>query len=402
MPDESQLIRELAVPGTTKLVLLVLDGLGGLPSPDTGLTELETAHTPNLDRLAEQASLGLSTPVRPGVAPGSGPGHLALFGFNPERVRVGRGVLSALGVGIDLRPADVACRVNFATREGGVITDRRAGRIPTEVGRRLCEKLRQIRLPGVELIIEPEMQYRAVVVLRGEGLSPAVSDTDPQQEGVPPLPPRPLQPGAERTAALVVQFLEAADRLLADEHPANTLLLRGFDSLPPLPSLSEAYHLKPAVLAVYPMYRGLARLVGMEVLDAGHDLTGQLAALRAHWDEYDFFFVHVKPADSAGEDGDFAGKVRVIEAVDRAIPDLLALEPDVLVITGDHSTPALFRAHSWHPVPVLLYSRYSRREGPGATFGERACARGQLGSLRAMDLLPLMLAHGRRLKKFGA
>lgn len=397
-------VQELVTSSDSKLVLLVMDGLGGLPHPQTGKTELETARTPNLDELAKRSSVGLQTPVAPGITPGSGPGHLGLFGLDPVRNLVGRGVLSALGVGIDLNPSDVACRVNFATKQNGVIVDRRAGRIPTEEGARLCQILERITLPGVEIIVRPEMQYRAVVVFRGEGLGADLSDTDPQKTGVPPLPvqARGTDAASQRTAALFNEFVRQADQLLAHEHPANTILLRGFDRLPHLPTFAERYGLKSAVIAVYPMYRGLARLVGMQVLDAGHEIEDEFETLERHWSEFDFFFLHVKPTDSSGEDGAFDRKVQVIETVDRLVPRLLALHPDVLAVTGDHSTPAALKAHSWHPVPILLSGRYVRVNPWVEKFGESDCARGALGFIHASDIMPLMLANGLRLQKFGA
>lgn len=397
-----ELLKELAVPAETKIVLLVMDGLGGLPHPETGLTELETARTPNLDALARQASLGLTTPIAPGVTPGSAPAHLALFGYDAVKYQIGRGVLSAVGVGLDIKPEDVACRINFATMENGLITDRRAGRIPTEEAARLCQRLREIRLPGVEIIIEPEMQHRAVVILRGPGLSEHVSDTDPQVTGRPPLPARALAPEAEATADLINRFIAEVNRALAGEPRANTILVRGFGRLPAIPSFNELYRLRAAVLAVYPMYRGLAKLVGMTELPAGKSFSDQVAAVKQAWNDFDFFFIHVKGTDAAGEDGDFDRKVREIEAVDGLLPELLALNPDVLVVTGDHSTPAALKGHSWHPVPVLLASRWARPNPWVDGFGETACLRGTLGHLRSRDLIGLMLAHAQRLKKFGA
>lgn len=400
--DDTQLLKQLAVAADSKLVLLVLDGLGGLPDPATGRTELETARTPNLDALARQGSVGLMTPIAPGVTPGSAPAHLALFGYDAVQYQIGRGVLSAAGVGLELGPGDVACRVNFATMQDGVITDRRAGRIPTEEARRLCQRLSEIQLPGVDVVIRPEMQHRAVIVWRGRGLSDQLTDTDPQVTGKPPLPVRALSPEAEPTAALVNQFVAEANRILAGEPRANTILLRGFGRLPEIPTLTELYRLRAAVIAGYPMYRGLAKLVGMEELPAGQTFSDQLETLKRAWNDYDYFFLHVKGTDAAGEDGDFARKTAVIEEVDAALPELLALNPDVLVVTGDHSTPSKLRAHSWHPVPVLLASRFARPNPWIEGFGESYASRGSLGHIRSRDLMGLMLAHGLRLQKFGA
>lgn len=397
-----RILQRLATPADSKLVLLVLDGLGGLPDEQSGLTELESAQTPNMDRLARENSIGLATPLLPGVTPGSAPAHLALFGYDAFEYEIGRGVLSAVGVGLDLGPADVACRINFATMQDGLITDRRAGRIPTEEGARLCEVLSTIEIPGVEIIVRPEMQYRAVIVWRGEGLSDAIADTDPQTTGAAPLPARALKPEAEKTAEIISRFVAEANRLLADEPQANTILLRGFGRLPSIPTFQELYGLKAAVIAAYPMYRGLAKLVGMEELPAGQTFADQVASLKKAWHDYDYFFLHVKGSDAAGEDGDFARKVSVIEEVDAGLSELLALDPDVLVVTGDHSTPARLLAHSWHPVPVLLASRHARPNAWAERFGESDAARGTLGHIRSQDLMGLMLAHGQRLKKFGA
>ncbi|MDI6874395.1 MAG: 2,3-bisphosphoglycerate-independent phosphoglycerate mutase [Actinomycetota bacterium] len=399
-----EFISSLRTAAGSKMVLLVLDGLGGLPHPETGLTELETARTPNLDALARDSACGLIHAVGPGITPGSGPAHMALFGYDPVRYEVGRGVLSALGVGMDLGPDDLAARVNFCTVEDGVITDRRAGRIPTEKNARLCEKLSAIRLDGAEVIIRPEKEHRAALVLRGEGLSERISDTDPQKTGVPPLPCRPLVEGdeaAERTAALVNKYLEEASRLLADEHPANMLLTRGFARKPDIPLMTDLYGIRAGAVATYPMYRAVARLVGMELVETGPSFADQVEALAKAWEKYDYFFVHYKYTDSRGEDGDFDAKVACIEEVDASVPRILELQPEVLVVTGDHSTPALLKAHSWHPSPLIFHSRWERRDDVDS-FGERACARGILGTFPALDLLPMMLACAQRLTKFGA
>jgi len=397
------LLRELSIEAESKILLLVLDGLGGLPVTAGGPTELEAAHTPNLDALAARSICGLSTAVAPGITPGSGPGHLALFGYDPLRFEIGRGVLEALGIGFDLQPQDIAARGNFCTidPDTGVITDRRAGRIPSEAGARLCQKLRAIQLPDVEAFVEPVKEYRFVLVLRGEGLEDGLTETDPQQVGVPPLPVRPTRPTAAPTADLLNRWLAEARRLLADEHPANGCNLRGLAKDPGLPQMPEIYRLRCAAIATYPMYRGVARLAGMEVLPTGETVEDEVETLRTHWDAYDFFFFHVKKTDSAGEDGDFARKAEVIEHFDQILPGILALGPDVVLITGDHSTPALWRAHSWHELPVLLWSRFIRPDG-ATSFGERSCAAGGLGHIRHVDLIPLALANAGRLAKLGA
>ncbi|MCX7681147.1 MAG: 2,3-bisphosphoglycerate-independent phosphoglycerate mutase [Anaerolineae bacterium] len=396
------LMRELAIEGKTKILLLVLDGVGGLPLTPDGPTELEAAHTPNLDALAARSICGMSIPVAPGIAPGSGPGHLALFGYDPLRYEIGRGVLEALGIGFDLQPNDLAARGNFCTLDSaGLITDRRAGRIPTEVGARLCAKLRRIQLPDVETFVEPVKEYRFLLVLRGEGLYDGLTETDPQQVGKPPLPVQPLRPEAARAAELFNMWMAEARRLLADEYPANGCNLRGIAKDPGLPKMPDIYKLRCGAIATYPMYRGVAKLVGMEVLPTGETIEDEVETLKQHWSEYDFFFFHVKKTDSRGEDGDFVGKVEVIEHFDTLLPEILSLEPDVVIVTGDHSTPASWKAHSWHELPVLLWSKYIRPDGV-KQFGERPCMAGGLGHIRHIDLMPLAMAHAGRLTKFGA
>ncbi len=396
------LMRELATEGRTRILLLVLDGLGGLPMTPDGPTELEAAHTPNLDTLAARSICGMSMPVAPGVTPGSGPGHLSLFGYDPLRYEIGRGVLEALGIGFDLQPDDLAARGNFCTLDAqGLITDRRAGRIPTEVGARLCEKLRQIHLPGVDTFVEPVKEYRFVLVLRGEGLCDGLTETDPQQVGKPPLPVEPLRPEAAPAAKLLNRWMAEARGLLTDEHPANGCNLRGIAKDPGLPRMPEIYKLRCGAIATYPMYRGVARLAGMEVLPTGDTIEDEVETLRRHWADYDFFFFHVKKTDSRGEDGDFEGKMKVIEHFDALLPDILTLEPDVVIVTGDHSTPALWKAHSWHELPVLLWAKHIRPDGV-ARFGERPCMAGGLGHIHHTDLLPLAMAYAGRFAKFGA
>lgn len=397
-----ELVRPLVVSGTTKVVLLSLDGLGGLPRPETGRSELETARLPHLSALAHEAACGLLRHVAPGITPGSGPGHLGLFGYDPIEFQVGRGVLESLGIEFDLRPGDVAARGNFCTVDAeGRITDRRAGRIGTETCVQLTDRLREIRLPGVEVLVEPVKEHRFVLVLRGDGLSGRLSETDPQVLGRPPLPARALEPDAERTAELVNAFVREAARRLADAAPANMVLLRGFDRLPELPRFPDVFGLRAAAIAAYPMYRGLAKLVGMDVLKTGGTFTDEIATLEEHWAAYDFFFVHYKDTDKAGEDGDFDAKVAALERFDAMVPRVRALRPDVLAVSGDHASPSVLAAHGWQPVPVLLWSRYCGAD-PVAAFTERACAAGTLGIMPAQHLMPLILANALRLNKFGA
>ena len=395
-------LKGLARPAQTKIVLLVMDGIGGLPRAFDGKTEMEAAQTPNLDALAARATLGLADPISPGITPGSGPGHLGLFGYDPLAFRIGRGVLEAVGIDLHLTDRDLAARGNFCSVDAqGLITDRRAGRIPTETCGRLCGLLEKIRIPGVELIVRPVREHRFVVLFRGEGLEEGLSETDPQDIGKPPLPVRAGAPHASHAAEIANRFVAEAKKALAAEHPANMVLLRGFSKYPKIPKLTEIYGVRAGVIAVYPMYRGLARLVGMEAVKAGDTVADEFAALEAHAGQYDFFFVHIKKTDSYGEDGNFDAKVHVVEEVDRELPRLLALKPDVILVTGDHSTPAVYKAHSWHPVPVLLWSKWCRPDGAKG-FSERECRFGGLGHLRSAELMPLMMGYAERLTKFGA
>ncbi|MGC1273114.1 MAG: 2,3-bisphosphoglycerate-independent phosphoglycerate mutase [Planctomycetaceae bacterium] len=402
MTDAQDLMRRLHIKNDNKIVLLVSDGLGGLPKEPGGKTELETAKTPNLDGLAARGVCGLSVPVLPGITPGSGPGHLGLFGYDPLKYEIGRGVLEALGVDFDLGPNDVAIRGNFCSvDEAGNITDRRAGRIGSDVGKKLVEQLATITIPGVEIFVRPVKEYRFVVVFRGEGLGGDVEDTDPQRTGVPPLDPQPRNEQSKRTAEVCKAFIDQARDVLKDDHPANLLTLRGIAKQPDIPTFEEVYGLKAAAIAVYPMYRGLARLVSMDVLDAGQTLDDQMARLEKVWNDYDFFFIHFKYTDSTGEDGDFDAKVKRTEELDAAIPRVTALKPAVTIVTGDHSTPSKMKSHSWHPVPVVLASDLARFDGC-TSFGESECLRGGLGTFEAKHLMPLAMAHAGRLEKFGA
>jgi len=398
-----EFLHALVQPATTKIVLCSLDGLGGLPRPQTGKSELETARIPTLHGLAGRAACGLLRHVGPGVTPGSGPGHLGLFGYDPLRYPVGRGVLEALGIDFELEPGDVAARGNFCTVDGssGHITDRRAGRIGTDLCIRLVQRLRGIRLDGVELLLEPVKEHRFVLVLRGAGLSGRLSETDPQQLNVPPLPVSALAPEAERTAALVNAFVAAARPLLRDAAPANMLLLRGFDQRPHLPLFPETFRLRAAAIAAYPMYRGLARLVGMEVLKTGGTFAEEIDTLEQQWEHYDFFFLHYKDTDQAGEDGDFDAKVAALERFDALLPRVLALHPDVLAISGDHATPSILKGHGWQGVPALLSSPYCGADLV-SRFSERDCASGSLGVMPAQDLMPLVMANALRFTKYGA
>jgi 2,3-bisphosphoglycerate-independent phosphoglycerate mutase len=387
-----------------KIVYLVLDGLGGLPHEETGLTELEAAATPHLDRLARGSALGLITPVSPGISPGSGPAHLALFGYDPVRYNIGRGVLSALGVDFPLQHGDLAARCNLATLDShGNVVDRRAGRPSDEENARLVAKLREHvdQVGGIEVFWESEKEHRVVLIMRGVQLSGDLTDTDPQAIGVPPQPLAARSPDGERTVRAVAMVLEQANQVLADEPVSNGLLARGFATFETYPSMEERFGLRAICIARYPMYRGVSRLLGMDIAEPAGTDAGSIDVLRDALETHDFAFVHFKYIDSRGEDGDFDAKVAAIEAVDALIPAVEALEPDVLVVTGDHSTPVRLRAHSWHPVPLLIASKWSRPVDVDG-FGERSCLRGELGTFESKHLLTVALAHAGRLAKFGA
>jgi len=397
------LFKNLIIPAQTKIVMLIMDGLGGLPREPGGKTELETAHTPNLDALATQSSLGLTIPIAPGITPGSGPGHLAIFGYDPLQNEIGRGAMEALGIDFELGPDDLAARGNYCTLDSdGMITDRRAGRIGTNVNQELTRLLLTIKVDGAEVFIEPIKDHRFAFILRAPGLHDSLSETDPQKIGVPPRLVCALESQSDKAAKLVNCFISSAQKVLANKHPANMILLRGFAKLPILPTYQEKYGLKAAAIALNGMYRGVARLVGMQVLDVnGQTLNDELTTLEKYWQDYDFFFLHVKKTDTLGELGDFDGKVKAIEEVDALLPRISALKPDVIIVGGDHSSPAVLKSHSWHPVPVLIYSPFVCPDEI-AEFGERACRRGSLGTIPATNIMPIALANASRIIKYGA
>jgi 2,3-bisphosphoglycerate-independent phosphoglycerate mutase len=400
-----KLIRDLIQENNKKILLIVLDGLGGLPID--GKTELDAADKPNLDALAAGSACGLHLPVGIGITPGSGPGHLSLFGYDPVEWQIGRGVLEALGLGVELKKTDIAIRINYATIGNGIIEDRRAGRIPTDESRKITERLQEKiqKIGDVGVIFSPGMEHRFAVVLRFPDLLPlgssAIKDTDPQKEGKAPLPVTAETPQAEKVAKVVEKLISNITDMLRNEPKANHILLRGFSQVPDIPHFEEVYGLKSLCIAVYPMYRGLARLIGMEAPTLQGDLKEEIDFLKKNYDNYNFFFFHVKKLDSYGEDGNFKGKVSKIEEFDKALPEILGLNPDVVMITGDHSTPSLMKSHSWHPVPILLKSPYVLGK-TCSSFSERECVKGELGIFPTVNLMPLALANAGRLKKFGA
>ena len=401
MVSES-IFKEISVKTDSKILLLVLDGVGGLPQD--GETEMERARTPNLDDLASRSICGLTDAIGYGITPGSGPSHLALFGYDPVEYIIGRGVLEALGIGVELTQKDMAARGNFATMDKrGIIVDRRAGRISTEKNSELCGLLGKNieKIKGVKVLIRPGKEHRFVVIFRGDGLNGPVSDADPEKNGDKAKPARALSPKAKKTEEVANSFIKKAGEVLKNQHPANAVLLRGISRVPRIPSMGELFKLTPAAIATYPMYKGLARLVGMEILPTGETIEDELNTLKENFGKYDFFYLHIKKTDSSGEDGNWEKKVKAIEEVDRFIPEILALKFDVIVITSDHSTPCLLKSHSWHPNPFLLHSKFIRID-EAKRFTERECSRGGLGRFPAVSAMPLMLANGLKLTKFGA
>jgi 2,3-bisphosphoglycerate-independent phosphoglycerate mutase len=399
---------ELTLKTKAKLMLVVLDGLGDLATAEQNyLTPLEAATTPNLDRIAKDSAQGRMIPVAPGITPGSGPGHLGLFGYDPLEFQVGRGVIEALGLSVELKPGDVCARANFATLDAkGIVTDRRAGRIATEV----CEKLVALlsakikKIGDTEVIIKAGKEHRFVVIFRGQGLEGPLTDADPNREGftIPEVKPRDeSNAGQKKTAALIADFYKTALPVLAKEKPANGFLMRGIAHQPHIPLFQDRYLLKPACLAVYPMYKGLAQLVGMKKIEGPQTIAEQFERYLKEYDNYDFFFIHYKYTDKYGEDGNFVAKMKAIEDFDAALPTLLQKKPDVLAITGDHSTPCSLHGHSWHAQPVLLHSACSGSDKL-ERFTETGANLGSLGVMEAKFLMRLMQANARMFDKFGA
>jgi 2,3-bisphosphoglycerate-independent phosphoglycerate mutase len=397
-----QLMRDLREDNGSKIVLVVADGLGGLPEVLGGKTELETARTPNLDAMVREGVCGLSVPVLPGITPGSGPGHLGLFGYDPLEYKIGRGILEALGINFQVGPRDVAARGNFCTvNDKGLITDRRAGRPTTERCVEMCKKMQALKVPGIDVFVEPVREHRFVVVFRGDNLGDQINDTDPQALNVAPLHAVGEDANSQNTAKAVNAFVAEAAKILKNDAPTNMVTLRGLARHPKIATMQDIYGLRAACIAVYPMYKGLARLVGMDVLDAGATLADQVETLKKAWDKYDFFFLHYKYTDSTGEDGNFGAKVEKIELLDLELPKIRSQNPDVMIVTGDHSTPCKMKSHSWHPVPTVLCAKNVRPDGV-VEFGESHCLRGGLGQIEAKHLMSLAMAHAGRLAKYGA
>lgn len=399
--DWEKIVSELSIETPSKIILLVMDGVGGLPVERK--TALEAAHTPHLDRIAAESCCGISDPISPGITPGSGPAHLSLFGYDPTKYLLGRGILEALGVGVEVGEKDMVARGNFATLKGNLIIDRRAGRIPTEENEKLCKKINDL-LPArghQEIRLFPGKEHRFVVKFSSEGLCDALSDADPQKENKTMVYAEPLCPEARSTAQMVNSFLDDVTELLKNSFPANTILLRGFAKHPSLPSMQDLYKLKPVALANYPMYKGIGKLVGMDIIDVGPEIIDLFDCIEQTYADYSFFYLHVKKTDSAGEDGNYEAKKSAIEETDKYIPRLIELNPEVLAVTSDHSTPCPLKSHSWHPNPFMLRSPTAMPDEV-SQYTERECSKGYLGRFQALSSMLLMLAHAGKLKKFGA
>ena len=395
-------IRDICHKTPTKIVLLVIDGLGGIPHSKTGKSELESAYLPNLDDLATRSATGMTIPVAPGITPGSGPGHTALFGYDPVKYLVGRGVLEALGLNVNLEDGEVAVRGNFCTvdKTSNVLLDRRAGRISSIESTPLAAILNEIKVPGVQISVHPGKDYRFVLTMRGDNLGASVSDTDPIPPEKSPSSAMGLTGDSRATAIAANEFISKARQKLSGQERANMVLLRGFSKIPSWPQMDEVYRLNPAAIAAYPMYRGLSRLLGMKILDTGSTFDEQLVTLENSFKDHDFFFLHYKAADAAGEDGNFEDKIKTLEDLDKKIPQLMDLDIDTLVVAGDHSTPAVLASHSWHAVPLLINASHTEGEGVEA-FNEKACATGSIGQIPASNIMMLALANAGKLARFG-
>jgi len=399
------LVSSVVIRTDSKVLLVVADGLGGMALPETGLSELETAKHPNLDSLARESACGVTTPIYPGITPGSGPAHLSLFGYDPTKYEIGRGVLEALGSGIKLTCNDLACRANFATYDKSIneIVDRRAGRIPTDKNKELCSFLQKniTEIDGVKVLIKSGKEHRFVVVFTGDGLEFNLTENDPQKEHRAPLAVKAIDNGSKKSEIVINKFIDRVKELLKDEVPANYPLLRGFAKYPDIPSMGKLYKLTPAAVATYPMYRGLAQLVGMEILSTGETLADEIRTVKDNMSKFDFFYLHIKKTDAMGEDGNFDGKVKMIEEIDKYIPEIRGLGFDTIVFTGDHSTPAVMKGHSWHHVPALIWSKFTPINDV-QKFTERECMHGSLGRMHACEVMPVALANALKLGKYGA
>ena len=413
MPDDSMFrkfqVEDLVQETESRIVLLVIDGVGDIPHPDHGFkTPLEVAKTTNLDKLAKKSVLGRLVPVHYGITPGSGPGHLGLFGYDPRNYVLGRGVMEALGLDIQLFPSDVAARGNFVTLDSnGTIINRRGGkgdeRLKTEETARRVELLtsKVDKILSIEILVTGGLDHRFVAIFRGREMRSNMTDSDPQKEGQPILKIRALDSNSQISAQIANEFILRANRALADYEYGNGIVLRGFSKRPNWPSMKQRFKLNCCAIAEYPMYRGLAQVLGMDKVSAGPTPKEAFQAYVDNYKKYTFFFIHVKKSDSYGESGQFENKVKVIEEVDAALPTLFEKMPECLVITGDHSTPVYMKSHSWHPVPLLIHSDVCGAD-QAKKFTENECNIGGLSTFPSRHLMNVILANAGKLSKYGA
>jgi 2,3-bisphosphoglycerate-independent phosphoglycerate mutase len=405
-----------------KILILICDGLGDRPvGALKGKTPLEAAPRPNMNHFAKGGACAIIDIIAPGVRPGSDTAHLALLGFDPYKVYTGRGPFEAMGVGMEVRPGDVAFRCNFSTVNDKMeIEDRRAGRIK-EGTAELARALDGWEYEGVKVYFKEGTEHRGVLLLRALGLSPLVSDPDPHEEGVRPHECLPKAPEAALTARVVNAFVKRSheilmehpvnrERIKAGKRPANIILPRGAGMMPHLPSFQERFGMKCAAIAGVALVKGICRVAGMELLDVkgatgglDTDMDAKMKAALKALDSHDMVLVNIKAADLCGHDGDYKMKSKVAGRIDKALGLLRKDLPEDahFALTADHSTPCCAKDHTGDPVPLAIYGRHVRTDGV-QTFGERACAGGGLGRLRGTDLLQVMLDLAGRSEKFGA
>ncbi|MCK4443355.1 MAG: 2,3-bisphosphoglycerate-independent phosphoglycerate mutase [Thermoplasmata archaeon] len=405
-----------------KILLIILDGMADRPVAVLGSkTPLQAANTPNMDWFAKNGMCGQMDPIAPGVRPGSDTSHLAILGYNPHEVYTGRGPFEAAGVGLPMEHGDIAFRCNFGTIDAdGTVRDRRAGRIRKGTSE-IARDLDGMPIEGVKVIFKEATEHRAVLILRGDGLSPKVTDVDPHAVGVKYHECEALEPEAGRTAEIVNEFVERSREILADhevnkkrlkegDFPANIILPRGSGVFPHLDSLEERFGIRSAAICGVTLIKGICRVAGMKILDVD-GATGGLdtdmiakgkAAIEA-LESYDFVFLNVKAPDICGHDGDPEGKVKVAERLDMMMSFIRKeLRNDVIMaVTSDHSTPVSVRDHAGDSVPLIVYGKDIRVDEV-SSYDEISVTKGILGRIRGSDLIHILLDQSGRAEKFGS
>ena len=404
-----------------KVVLVIIDGLGDRPISELkDQTPLEAANTPNLDYFATNGITGIMNAIDVGIRPGSDTSHLAIFGYDPETHYTGRGIFEAAGIGMELKKGDIALRGNFATvTEDLIIVDRRAGRI--ENVSKLADALNGMKIDGVRFFVKAGVMHRAGVVLRGSNLSHMVSDNDPHEVGVKVKQVKALDNTEEAkfTASVINKFLEEAHKILKEHEvnkkrrkerllEANYILLRGASKLTHFEPFEKKYKLKACCIAGAGLYKGIAKVLGMDVLQvkgatgtANTDINAKFIAAKKALAKYDFVFVHIKYADNYAEDGNVFGKLKFIEKIDDALIHLIGIKDTLIVITADHSTPCKLKAHSGDPVPIVMFGEGVRTDKV-KEFNERSCMQGGLGRIKGKDLMNEILNLIGKAKLYGA